>query len=188
MQNAHHDESTAGVTREGDAIIPGIFPSRNDTVMAELLARLLAGECLTSSDASIKALTTRLPAVMHALVKDYRWPIQKTRIAKGCLDGRVALVAGYSLHGDALAIALDAGAAYWCREVRAAREGKRKGAKQAQAKAARFNAAARPSRLLGGGVVSDHGQTPPTGLGSIWSPSHALPAPALLPKDAYEAP
>ena len=148
MNNARPDESKAGATGKGAAIIPGTFPTRKETVTAEVLARLLNGERLTSLEAVSEASTTRLSAVVHYLLTEYRWPIEKADKAAGCRDGRVAWVAEYSLHRDAIAAAVEAGAAAWCSEVRAARLRLRMEAPRARKAAARFNARTRPCRPM----------------------------------------
>jgi hypothetical protein len=44
MKNASPDESKAGATGKGAAIVTGTLPARKDTVTAEVLSRLLAGD------------------------------------------------------------------------------------------------------------------------------------------------
>lgn len=132
----------------GASIVPGTFPPRKDTVTAEVLARLLSGERLTGLEAVSEASTTRLAAVVHYLLTEYRWPIEKADKAAGCRDGRVAWVAEYSMHRDAIAGAMKAGAGSWCSEVRTARRSLRKEAPRARSAAARFNAVPRRCRPM----------------------------------------
>ena len=148
MKCAHPDESKAGAAVEGGAILAGILPARKHTVTAEVLMRFLGGEHLTSLDGVFGASTTRLSAVVHYLLTRYEWPIEKTDKAAGCKDGRVAWVAEYSLHRDAISHAMRTGAASWCEEVRIARRKLRKDAPRARATAERMNSYPRRARPM----------------------------------------
>jgi hypothetical protein len=121
----------------------GNFPPRYASVCADVLARLLNHERLTSLDAVGDASTTRLAAVVHYLVHQYGWTINAADKAKGCRDGRVAWVAEYTLPAGTVAGAMAAGAELWCAKVRAARAALRAKAAEAQRRAARLNAARR---------------------------------------------
>lgn len=129
-------------TREGAQIIaPGGLPTKLNTVTAEVLARLLNHERLTSLDAVGEASTTRLSAVVFYLASEYGWHIEATDKAVGCRDGRVAWVAEYSLPAETIARAMAAGTGEWCARVRAARRARRAKAAQARCAAERANAA-----------------------------------------------
>ncbi|UUZ67368.1 hypothetical protein LP416_21845 [Polaromonas sp. P2-4] len=110
---------------------------------AEVLARLLNHERLTSLDAVSEASTTRLSAVTFYLADSYGWPIEADDKAAGCRDGRVAWVSEYFLPAEVIAHAMAAGAADWCANVRAARRALRAKAAEARRKAERANAARR---------------------------------------------
>lgn len=122
---------------------PGNLPQRKNTVTADVLARLLNHERLTSLDGVYEASTTRLSAVAFYLDERWGWAIQTTDKATGCNDGRVAWIVEYHLHPEAIAKAMQDGAGAWCAEVRKARLERRKKAAQAEREAARFNAARR---------------------------------------------
>jgi len=125
----------------GQIIAPGGLPAKLNTVTAEVLARLLNHERLTSLDAVSEASTTRLSAVTFYLVGKYQWPIEARDKAAGCRDGRVAWVAEYLLSPEVITQAMAAGAGDWCAKVRAARLARRAHAAQARRDADRANAA-----------------------------------------------
>lgn len=127
-------------------ISPGKFPTKLNTVTAEVLERLLNYERLTSLDAVSEASTTRLSAVTHYLGKEYGWPIEADFKAAGCRDGRVAWVAEYFLAPEIIARAMAAGAGAWSAKVRAARRARRTQAAQARRNAERANASRRAGR------------------------------------------
>jgi len=129
-QNEHR-ESTA----------PGTFPAKQSSVVAEVLARLLNHERLTSLNAVTNASTTCLSAVVFYLAGNYGWTIDRIDKAIGCNDGRVAWVSEYFIHAGTVALAMAAGAADWCADVHAARRALRTKAAEARNKAARENAA-----------------------------------------------
>lgn len=120
---------------------PGSFPAKKASVCAEVLARLLKRERLTSLDAVADASTTRLSAVVFYLTSNYGWTIDSTDKAAGCRDGRVAWVSEYFLQADTVARAMAAGAAAWCADVRVARRALRAKAAEAHRKADGANAA-----------------------------------------------
>lgn len=119
----------------------GGFPARKNTVTADVLARLLNGERLTSLDTVYEASTTRLGAFTFRLRDDYGWQIETLPTACGCNDGRVSWVHEYFLPAEVITCALAAGAAEWCAEVRAERRKRRAHAAQAKREAIRANAA-----------------------------------------------
>lgn len=138
------DPSSSG--QGAQTISPGKFPTKLNTVTAEVLARLLNYERLTSLDAVSEASTTRLSAVTHYLGKEYGWPIEADDKAAGCRDGRVAWVAEYFLAPEIVARAIAAGAGAWSAKVRAARRARRTQAAQARRNAERANASRRAGR------------------------------------------
>lgn len=130
----------AGAPGQG-ADIPssGALLERQNTVIADVLARFIAGERLTGLHSVTDSSTTRLAAVVHAL-GGYGWYIQRADLAAGCRDGRIATVSEYWLHPDQCAAALAAGAGAWVAEVRRVRAARRKNAPKARAVAASVNA------------------------------------------------
>ena len=122
------------------------MPVKQNTVTADVLARLLTGERLTSLDTVYEASTTRLGAVVFYLANDYGWQIESMDKAAGCKDGRVAWVSEYFLPAEIIARGMAAGAGEWCAEVRAARNKRRAHAAQARCEASRANAAGHARR------------------------------------------
>jgi hypothetical protein len=140
MNDARPSKAESSAPGQGAPIIaPGGFPTKLGSVCAEVLARLLNHERLTSLDAVKEASTTRLSAVTHYLATVYGWPIVADDRAAGCRDGRVAWVAEYSLPSDTVARAMAAGASAWCAKVRAARRALRAKAAEAKRAAERAN-------------------------------------------------
>lgn len=131
----------SGATLQGTQLTrPGNLPTKLNTVAAEVLARLLNYERLTSLDAVSEASTTRLSAVTYYLGKKYGWAIEAEDKATGCRDGRVAWVSEYFLAPEIIAQAMAAGAGVWCAKVRTARRARRALAAQARGHAERVNA------------------------------------------------
>lgn len=103
----------------------GRFPRVFNSVCAEVLARFLDGEELTSGDAWDGCSSMRLAAHVHYLVSKYEWPIVSEARNVSCSDGRVASIAGYRLPEEVIAQARLAGAGIWCVKVRSARAERR---------------------------------------------------------------
>ena len=142
MKTPDTAKAVSSATRQGAQIIsPGGLPAKLNTVTAEVLARLLNYERLTSLDAVFEASTTRLSAVAHYLARQYGWEIEAVDKAAGCRDGRVAWVAEYFIAPEIVARAIAAGAGDWCAKVRAARRARRAHAARARREAERANAA-----------------------------------------------
>lgn len=140
MKNARPIKDEASAPGTGAQIVAsGGYPSKYATVTAEVLARLLAGERLTSLDAVGEASTTRLAAVVHYLAKHYGWDIEADERAAGCRDGRVSRISEYSLSAGTIAIAMTGNAAEWCSKVHHARAQLRTKATDAYGFAARLN-------------------------------------------------
>lgn len=147
MKTLHPTKAESSVTRQGtETIVAGSWPVKQNTVTADVLARLLTGERLTSLDTVYEASTTRLGAVIFYLANDYGWRIESIDKAAGCRDGRVAWVSEYFLPTEIIARAMVAGAGVWCAEVRAARNKRRAYAAQARREASRANAASHTRR------------------------------------------
>ena len=119
----------------------GTFPTRHNTVTAEVLGRLLDGESLTGMDAVFGCSTTRLAAVIHYLAGEYCWSIDHVDMEVGTNDGRVTLIRAYFLPRAVIRKAFDAGALAFCRSVKAARAATRKDAAKAKEQAHRRNVA-----------------------------------------------
>ncbi len=137
MKNARTNEAETGDTLKG-ALILARFPTRCNTVIAEVLARLLRHERMTGLDAVAEASTTRLAAVVHVLREEYGWEIQSNDKAAGCKDGRVAWVAEYTI-APAVIAALSDVATRWCATVWKERSAMRARAAEARRKAERLN-------------------------------------------------
>lgn len=145
MNSAHSiNEDTAGAPGTGAAIVsPGTLPDKRSTVTSEVLARLLAGERMTGLAAVDCASTTRLAAVVWYLESNYGWRVERIEKAAGCRDGRVSSISVYWLAPSVIELAMAAGAAAWCAEVRAARLALRTKAALAYRAAARANTSRR---------------------------------------------
>lgn len=139
-------KAASSAASTADSTTPGRLPKKQNTVTAEVLARLLRGERLTSMDGVFQASTTRIGATKHSLEKTHGWSIQATDKAAGCNDGRVSWIAEYHLNPEAISKAMAAGAAAWCDGVRKARLERRKKAAEAVREAARLNEARRSRR------------------------------------------
>ena len=135
------DQTKHSTDFKANSVFIGGFPTRRNTVTAEILSRLLQGENLTGMDAVYCASTTRLAAVVDYLEKAYGWTIDRVDIDVGCNDGRVAVVRAYYLNRATIRRAFDAGALEFCRSVQEARAKTRKHASKAKAEAAKRNAA-----------------------------------------------
>jgi hypothetical protein len=117
----------------------GALPRKTDTVTAEVLALLLAGQHLTGLDAVVAASTTRLAGHVHRLQTEYGWTIERFERAAPCKDGRVATVTVYHLPAAIVGQSLAVEARVWCTDVQLARAQRRNGATAAVHCAARFN-------------------------------------------------
>ncbi|MCL5741982.1 MAG: hypothetical protein M1430_14345 [Betaproteobacteria bacterium] len=141
MKTPDTAKTVSSATRQGAQILPFTFPARTNTACSEILARLLSGEVLTGMDGVFEVSTTRLAAHVHYLAESYGVPTEANDRAVGCNDGRVVTVKAYSLPHNVIQSARAAGAAPWIASVRADRAALRAKAAQAQAQAARMNAA-----------------------------------------------
>ncbi len=131
---------------------PGAYPTRLNTVTAEVLCRLLQGERLTGMEAVFSAHTTRLAAVIHHLKKDYGWTFEHHDLNVGTKDGRIAFIRVYYLPRATIRRAFDAGALVFCRSVKPARAKTRRHALKAAEQAHRLNVIRDPNQtdLFGG--------------------------------------
>lgn len=126
MTSARPTEVKTSAPLSGYAILASTqYPKRQDTVTAEVLARLLSHERLTSLDTVFDAGTTRLAAVIHYLKLSYGWRIEKLDKEIICRDGRVAQVAEYYLPPNDIAKKVAGGADSWCSNVMKASSAKR---------------------------------------------------------------
>ncbi|MEQ1535541.1 MAG: hypothetical protein ABL923_06655 [Burkholderiaceae bacterium] len=99
----------------------GTLPKRHNTVLAEVLASLLAGTTLTHGDALSACSTMRLAHHIHSLKKDYDWHIVTGDRVVGCQDGRTQTIAAYSLPHACIAAIDQAKRETYIRSVRHAR-------------------------------------------------------------------
>ena len=120
----------------------GALPTRQNTVIADVLSQLLPGKTLTGMDAVFGAHTTRLADVVFRLERDHGWTIQRRESVVGCKDGRTATITKYFLNPSTIAAAQLIGSVAWCAEVRTARAILRSKAAAAQHKATQANATA----------------------------------------------
>ena len=119
--------------------ITGTFPTRKNTVTAEVLALLLMGENLTGMEAVYKCSTTRLAATVHYLEEKYNWTIDRVNVDVGTNDGRVTTVKVYYLRRASIRRAFDTGALQFCQAVEIARAKTRKQAAKAKEEAHKRN-------------------------------------------------
>ena len=145
-RNAGHaapakDQTDSASDFKANTIFIGAFPTRRNTVTAEVLCRLLQGENLTGMDAVHCASTTRLAASINYLGDKYNWTIDRVDIDVGTADGRVPVIKAYYLSRPTIRRAFDAGALAFCQSVTEARAKTRKHASKAKAEAAKRNAA-----------------------------------------------
>ena len=146
MKTPEPQKGNPSAPSSADSTTPGRLPKKQNTVTAEVLARLLRGERLTSMDGVFQASTTRIGATKHSLEKTHGWSIQATDKAAGCNDGRVSWIVEYHLNPEAISKAMAAGAGAWCDDVRKARLERRKKAAESMREAARLNEARRSRR------------------------------------------
>jgi hypothetical protein len=116
------------------------FPSRHASACAEVLARLLRGQSLTSIDIVFEASTTRCAAHVHHLRNKHGWPIETEERLHACDDGRTTTISIYRLPAAAIELARAAGSEKWIADVEAARAAQRARAGEAVERAARMNA------------------------------------------------
>lgn len=104
----------------------GQLPKQVDTVIAEVLSRLLRGEQMTGMQGVFEASTMRLSSVIHALSNIHGWDIERDDLAVSCNDGRTATVERYWLPAGVIEAAHLQGVHEWCSQVRIARDTLRK--------------------------------------------------------------
>jgi hypothetical protein len=140
----------------------GALPRKTNTVTAEVLALLLAGQHLTGLDAVIAASTTRLAGHIHRLQTEYGWTIERYERAAPCKDGRVATVTVYHLPAAIVGQSMAIEARVWCTNVRLARAQRRSGAAAVVHHAERFNSIP-PNRAPGHAMPPGQGRDPRDG-------------------------
>lgn len=145
MKKRPHNQSNESA-KEQNNYSPGQLPPRKNTVTAAVLAALLEGDVLTGMDAVFGQHTTRLSDVVFRLSKHYGWAIERSDIATGTKDGRVAWITAYWLRQATIAAAFKAGTRPWIDGVKTARAKLRKTADKRKAEAARINAAHKQMR------------------------------------------
>ena len=147
MKSAHPIDNKAGAPGTGASIIqPGTLPHRKNTVVADVLSRLLRGQIMTGMDGVFGASTTRLAAHVYYLTDRYGWIFNRRDKAAGCSDGRVAWIREYFLDPAIITVARQRGAATFCNEVSLARTRLRTKAELAKRQAQKANAAAAARR------------------------------------------
>ena len=151
-RNAGHaapakDQTDSASDFKANTIFIGAFPTRRNTVTAEVLCRLLQGENLTGMDAVPCASTTRLAASINYLGDKYNWTIDRVDIDVGTADGRVSVVKAYYLSRATIRRTFDAGSLAFCQSVKDARAKTRKHASKAKAEADKRNAARAAARI-----------------------------------------
>lgn len=100
----------------------GKFPSQLESVTAEVLARLIQGEILTSMSMVFGAHTTRLAPKVHVLRQTNGWDIVSTPATIHTIDGRLTKVSEYSLSAASVEAALAKGGTQFCESVWIARD------------------------------------------------------------------
>lgn len=133
------------------------YPPRKASACAEVLARLLAGEAMTSADTLEQCGTMRAAAHVNYLKDRYGVPILSEERAVGCTDGRMETVAVYRLPQATIAAARAAGAGAWCAEVRKARTALRAKAAEAYRRAAAIERTRKRLPLPGQGDLFGEG-------------------------------
>lgn len=99
----------------------GTFPSQHKSVTAEVLARLIQGETLTSMSMVFGAHTTRLAPKIHVLRHSKGWDIVSTPATIHTVDGRLTQVSEYRFSAASIQAAFANGGADFCESVRVAR-------------------------------------------------------------------
>ncbi|MFM0170612.1 helix-turn-helix domain-containing protein [Paraburkholderia sediminicola] len=140
MKNARPHNKAETSAKDKRNSTRGTLPCRINTVMAGVLAELLEGRTITGMEAVFNQSTTRAAAVIHYLESQYGWSIERTDVAAGTRDGRVAWVTAYWLSIAVRVAAFADGARGWVDEVKDAAWKRRQGASDAKARAAEFNA------------------------------------------------
>jgi hypothetical protein len=141
MSKAHHPKKIEAVGSQGDTGIIGKFPTRRNTVVAQVLADLLGSGEVTTIEGVFESSTTRIPAVINALGDLHGWLIDRHDVSVGTKDGRTPEVRVYYLRQSIIKAAFEAGAAQFIKEVREQRKARRKDAPKARREAERRNIA-----------------------------------------------
>ena len=100
----------------------GAFPSQHKSVTAEVLARLIQGEILTSMSMVFGAHTTRLAPKVHVLRHKRGWDIVSAPAIIHTVDGRLTKISEYSLSAASVEAALAKGGTQFCESVKVARD------------------------------------------------------------------
>ena len=150
MKNAPDRKATESAIPEQNSAIFS-YPQKPASACAEVLARLLAGEVLTSVDTLEQCSTMRAAAHVGYLKTRYGWAIEGEPRAVGCTDGRCVEVASYRLPSEVIQAARAAGASRWIAQVKQARAALRARAAAAYRRAAAMNRARRKAPPPGQG-------------------------------------
>lgn len=118
----------------------GALPVRQNTVTADVLAKLLEGDTLRGLDSVFASSTTRLGAFIFTLEQNYGWIIERRDFAAGTNDGRISRPAEYWLSNESRAAAFEKGARAWIDGVKTARRERKKLAAECKREASKRNA------------------------------------------------
>lgn len=127
------------------------YPPNHSCASAEVLALLLGGEEITSSDTLCQCSTMRAAAIVNYLKTRYNWPIESTPMTIGCADGRIATIACYQLPEYIINLAIASGAQRWCALVLQARTKLRQKAPDAYLRASNIECARKKPIQFGQG-------------------------------------
>jgi hypothetical protein len=136
-------ESKKQNTENAAIVAVGVFPRRINTVLAEVLARMLRGEALTGMDGVFDCSTTRLASSVFQLRSLNGWKVLSDERTVECKDGRMTKIVAYRLDADTIERARAAGGDEWIAGVMTARAELRAQKHAKAKKAARIEAAAR---------------------------------------------
>jgi hypothetical protein len=93
--------------------LPPRFPKGPSTIRAHVLAVLLASEDMTGCESILSHRKIGLAAVIRALTRKYRWPIERQDFPSNTADGRATWATVYSLPREVIDAAFEAGAHDW---------------------------------------------------------------------------
>jgi hypothetical protein len=146
MKNAS-TKDLCGSNPDQRTYTPGQLPKRTNTVLANVLARLLRGGELTGMSSVFAEYTTRLAAVIFALENDYHWQIDRRDVDVATTDGRVATIVAYRLPREATISSISGFTDDWVEQVEADRAMLRLGAAAAKNAAMKLNVSGKKMRV-----------------------------------------
>lgn len=100
---------------------PPRFPKSLGTARAQVLAILLASEDMTGRESIFPYGKIGLATVVRALIRKYRWPIERQDFPSNTADGRSTWATVYCLPEEVIAAAYEAGARDWLDRMKAVR-------------------------------------------------------------------